>query len=156
MKLVKSPFFLIGVGSIFCAIIIAVVGSFMNPSSSLINKYEKALNQDDDDLLEECYSEDVDSDVIDTAFASLKLTLELLELDEDEVDYQILIGKAVEEDLEAEAVDSTEEDNDDIESLKSIPAVFVIKEGDDVEYIYSAEYKIAIIDGKEYIYTGLE
>ena len=160
MKLVKQPFFLIGVGAIFCAIIIAVVGTVVNPSSSsLISKYEKAWNEDDEDLFEECFSPDLDNEEVDLALASIEMMeawLETLEIDADDVEYQILVGEAVKEEIDTEAVETTEEDDSDIESMKSVPTVVVIREDDEVVYVYSAEQKIVEIDGKEYIYTGLE
>lgn len=160
MKLVKQPFFLIGVGAIFCAIIIAVVGTVVNPSSSsLISKYEKAWNEDDEDLFEECFSPDLDNEEVDLALASIEMMeawLETLEIDADDVEYQILVGDAVKEEIDTEAVETTEEDDSDIESMKSVPTVVVIREDDEVVYVYSAEQKIVEIDGKEYIYTGLE
>ena len=158
MKLVKQPFFLIGIGAIFCAIIIAVVGTIVNPSSSLINKYEKAWNEGDEDLFEECFSPDLDSDELELVMGleTMEAFLETLEIDADDVEYQILVGDAVEEELATEAVDSTEEDDSDIESMKSVPTVVVIREDGEVVYVYSAEQKIVEIDGEEYIYTGLE
>ena len=158
MKLVKQPFFLIGIGAIFCAIIIAVVGTIVNPSSSLINKYEKAWNEGDEDLFEECFSPDLDSDELELVMGleTMEAFLETLEIDADDVEYQILVGDAVEEELDTEAVDSTEEDDSDIESMKSVPTVVVIREDGEVVYVYSAEQKIVEIDGEEYIYTGLE
>jgi len=158
MKLVKQPFFLIGVGAVFCAIVIAIVGTVMKPSSSLIRKYEKAWNEEDDDLFEECFSPELDNDQIDLLMLELttmESLFELLEIDADDVEYQILVGKEVEVEKETEAVESTE-DEEEIETVKSIPAVVVVKEDGEVVYVYSEEFETAEIDGKEYLYTGLE
>ncbi len=161
MKLVKNPFFIIGVGSVLCAIIIAVVGTLMNPSSSLINKYEKAWNEDDEDLFEECFSPDLDNDDVESALLRIEMMeawLETLDIDADDVKYQILIGDAVEiEDEEAtESVEESSEDDENVRPFKSIPTVVLIWEDDEVVYAYSAEQEIIEVDGKEYIYTGLE
>lgn len=160
MKLVKQPFFIIGVGSVLCAIIIAVTGTFLNPSSSLISKYEKAWNEDDEDLFEECFSPELDNDEVALALLELAAVdeiLEQLEIDADDAEYQILIGDEVEAsaDVKTENVESTEEDKD-IESTKSIPTIVVVREDGEVVYVYSAERKIIEIDGEEYLYTGLE
>lgn len=161
MKLVKQPFFLIGMGAIVCAIAIALVGTLMNPSNSLVNKFEKAWNEDDEDLLEECFSPELDEEEIGFAsmeFLSVETMLALLEADEDEIEYQILVGEEEEVTVEKENVESTEEDGESKEELtiKVVPTIVVIREDGDVIYVYSSERQIIEIDGEEYFYTGYE
>ena len=156
MKFVKQPFFIIGAGAMFAAIVIAVLSSVLNPSSALINKYEKAWNEEDDDMLEECYSPDLDNEEIALAayeISYMEEILEMLEEDADEVEYQILLGDETEDVITIENEDGEEEEI----AVRRIPTIVVIHEEDgDVIYAYSSERIIMEVDGDECFYTGLE
>lgn len=164
MKLVKQPLFFVGIGAFVCAIAVAVVSMVMNPSSSLINKYEKAWNEDDEDLLEECFSSDLTNEELGYAMldaVTIEYVLAFLEVDADEVEYQYLIGKETETTIEHGKKGSAEEGEDAVEEVntlvvKVIPTVLLIKEDGEVIYTLAFGKRIIEIDGEEYFYTGYE
>lgn len=155
MKFVKQPFFIIGAGAMFVAIVIAILSSVLNPSSALINKYEKAWNEEDEDLLEECFSSELDDEEIALAaleIASMEGILALIEADEDDVEYQILLGDETEDVITSETEDGETEEI----AVKRIPTIVVIREDGEVIYVYSSERVIMEVDGDECFYTGFE
>ncbi len=137
MKVVKNPLFLIGVGSLLCAIILAIVSTVVNPSSALLKKVEKAMNKQDSKLLAECLQDD---SVSKWNLESMTALLALAGI-QGEYEFEVLV---------ADAEEGEEEDT------KDIPTVVVIKSGDKVYRISAEEETTIEIDGKEYIYTGLE
>ena len=137
MKVVKNPLFLIGVGSLLCAIILAIVSTVVNPSSALLKKVEKAMNKQDSKLLAECLQDD---SVSKWNLESMTALLALARI-QGEYEFEVLV---------ADAEEGEEEDT------KDIPTVVVIKSGDKVYRISAEEETTIEIDGKEYIYTGLE
>lgn len=137
MKLVKQPFFLIGIGSLLCAIVIAIVSTSLHPSSAVLDKFEKALNNRDGKLLAECMDPNTTENVDYSTIASqIDSVLTLLGVEKN-AEFEILIG-------EAEVDDS---------DIQTIPAIIVIKVDDKVIHYSTETERIITVDGKEYLYN---
>ncbi len=136
MKLVKQSLFLIGVGSLICAIAIAVISTLVNPHSAVLNKYEKALNEKDGDLLAECMDPSI-SDTTDIAdiTTEVQLMLALMGIN-GEAEFEILVAES----------ESGEETN-----TKTVPAVIIIRVEDKIVEYSPTDQTIIEVDGKEYL-----
>ena len=136
MKLLKQPFFLIGIIALIAAIGVAVVSSAFHPSSSVLDKFEKALNNRDGKLLASCMdpktAENTDYSAIVNEMDSL---LTLMGIN-GEAEFEFLIG-------EAESVEDSED--------KILPTIIVIKVDDKIIQYSTEEQRIIKIDGKEYL-----
>lgn len=144
LKIVKQPLFLGGVVAIFCSILIAIVGTVINPSqSNVINKYAKALQNRDGNLLSECYSPQVSKDELTWMINVYELTLNALDLT-GKVQVEYLVGDEQKNTLE------------DGREVTYIPAIRVIKVGDKVKKISLDGKTLIDVDGKQYFYTGKE
>lgn len=145
MKIVKQPMFLAGIGAIVLAIAIAIVATVVNPSSAVISKFEKAINKSDAKLLRECISPTLSEEehLYASAITSMKSLVASLDVT-GEIEYQFLVGEEV-------GVES-EDDKD----VKTVSGVMVIKSNDKVIFIDENHMQVITIDGKEYLYTGLE
>ena len=145
MKLVKQPVFLAGIGAIVLAIVLAIVGTVVNPSSAVVDKFEKAMNKKDAKMLQKCFSPTLSQEALEyaTLFTSLESFTAGLTTD-GEIEYEMLVGEAEELDLESE------------HTVKQIPCVMVFKSNGKVIYMNESTQKIVEIDGKEYLYTGQE
>ena len=136
MKLLKQPYFLIGVGSLLCAIVIAVVSTLVNPTSSVLDKFEKALNERNGKLLAECMDPNTAGDVDYSAIVNeMDSLLSLAGIDGD-AKFEILISEA---------------EKDEETDSKIVPAIIVIKVDDKIIQYSTEEQRIIEVDGKEYI-----
>lgn len=135
MKIVKQPFFLIGVGSLLCAIILAVVSTLINPSCAVIKKMEKAMNRWDSELYAECMQS---GETFLTGFDDYLYDFYGSEMN---FKYLYLIGDAEEGEMEG---------------TKEVPVVVVTKMGNQITSLYGDSITTIEENGKEYIYTGLE
>lgn len=146
LKFVKNPLFIAGVAAVVLSVVLAIVGTVVNPSrSAVIDKYREALQNQDVDILEECYSPDAEKSEEELALtiAAYKMLLESQDISED-AEIEILVGKPMEY--------TADSDNE----VKYVPAIMIIREDDDIEYITYSGQPIVEVDGKEYLYTGVE
>ena len=146
MKLVKQPMLLAGAAAILLAIVIAIVGTVLNPSQpSVVKKYGEALQKQDVSLLSECYSASagVSNEELSYELAEFKLLLMTKNIT-GKVTVEYLVGPSYPYETESEY------------EVTYVPAIRVIKVGNKIAYISSAGKKIINIDGKEYLYTGRE
>ena len=136
LKLVKQPLFFIGVGSFICAIAIAITSTMIKPHYSVVNKFEKAVNEKNTELLAECISPSTVETLDVSNFTSEIETMLLFMGIEGEVEIEILVSKG----------DAGEEENEEI-----VPAVMAIKaDGKIVDY-QAIDGVIVEIDGKQYL-----
>ena len=87
LKIFKQPFCFVGIAAFVLSIVVAIVGTVVNPApSALINKYGKAFQEQDVDLLSECYSPTVDmeEDELALSIGVYKLFLETEEIKKSE------------------------------------------------------------------------
>lgn len=145
MKLIKQPFFFIGIGSLIIAIGIAILSSALNPSVAVLNKFEKALNKKDTKLMEKCFSPTVDKEMLDLDSMAYDMDdLTSMFGMKGKMSYEILAGEVVEEtDIHGEVT-------------KKVPTVMVFKIGDEIVNVTAEDMQLYTKGGKDYLYTGYE
>ncbi len=146
MKIVKQPLFIAGAAAIVLSIVIAIVGSVINPAQpAVIGKYVKAMENQDAKLLSECFSPTagVDSNQLAMALGVFKLGLESEQIT-GKVEMEYLVGD--------EIVDTLEDGRE----ITRVPMLMVIKSNGQVKLVKFDTQSIIEIDGKEYLYTGKE
>lgn len=145
MKLIKQPFFFVGIGSVLFAIVIAVVSSLLNPSVAVLNKFEKALNKGDEKLMAKCFSPSVDKELLglDSMVSDMDSMLSMMGM-KGKITYEILAGEPVEE---------TDEDG---VVTKKVPTVMVMKVAGEVVNVTAEDMELFTESGKDYFYTGYE
>lgn len=146
LKIVKQPFFIMAVVAFVLSAVVAIVGSAVNPAkSAVIDKYAKAFQEEDVDLLSECYSStaDMEEEELALLIAAHKL---------------VLVGKEIKGDVTVEYLygDAKKETLEDGSEVTYIPAIKVIKSRDRVKDISLDGKAVIEVDGKEYLYTGRE
>lgn len=138
MKLLKQPIVWIGAGALVCAIVIAVVSTMLHPTSSVMDKFEKAINKQDANLLAECINPNGEGNMeISSLVQNMEAFLAMMGI-EGEAEFEILVGNA-----------ETEEGSD----VKNIPTIIVIKVNDRIVEFSTDDQRIITIDGKEYLYN---
>lgn len=135
MKVIKQPLLYVSIISLVLSIIVAVFSTSVKPSSMVMSKVEKALNQKDDNLMSECMQSG--REVGDSA--GLQIAESLFGID----NWEILVG---------EASDNGKVNGED--ETVTLPYVVVMKADDEVMDISADDVRIITVNGTEYIFEG--